>query len=263
MVTVLNSDSIDRIAQEIHSDLIYDITTIAYLQYLLLPYSEEIVQLTTRDDINNWIDQVLLNDVAKLAHNAANNPNHQTLSEVHNAVIDYLLGEILELSGNHVKDMNDIIVLPWDIQYSIGNDMILSKIFNIMATDNKLPAIITVRGLPFNHMVSLDLVTGLFLFCQVGGFHIDIEIFNVSLIDYYFIQKDTYLIRSRYLNNRFSLYSVEVNGYRFKFDSRDFMQGFTTGSLWFNVDPKLYWSNLLSYTRDSITGTVLSSSITF
>lgn len=250
-VGALTSASINIVQLEIYPRLICHETTVGYLQILLTPYEEAIRPAINIDQIKEWIPQAFPEELAKHALSdvskaqAKNWDNDKQLEFVKEAVIEYLLAEILELGGRNTDNSHDIFILPWDIQLGIGHDDELSQIFNITPDDKNLPISIKIENNDeFIHMVNEYFLAGLSLFCAVSINDIKISMFGVPFTTDYITTQGNRFIRQN------TSYTVEVGGIIFGFNNPDFMQGFITGALWTNVDHHVYWKNLIQHNHD-------------
>lgn len=252
-------EAIAVIGQQVHPGMHYHPTTVAYIQYLVRPYNEAINYAQDIESITRWVNLEFPGNLSKYAIIEMNKAILQnrgaidSLSVAKNAVIEYILVELLEVSGNRARDEHDIVVLPWDVQIMIGFDKELTIMFNIAKGDVMLPVTVMIQNQPFQHMLSMDFVTGLLVFYYASNNPINITMFNVPITNDYFITDGFPDLNSRYIIDRFTFFTVDVSDIRFKFDTSDFMQGFATGASWKHVDHHKYWTNLMSHTHNAST----------
>jgi hypothetical protein len=270
-MNTLSNDVITRVGSEVDSDLIYNITTVSYIQSLLRPYAEAIEMATDVEGIQAWIPQVFPGELGSHVLHKMNTDVKEVdkLVAAKNSVIEYLMSMILELASRDVKSSNDETVLPWDIQRAIGEDEELAPLFGITRSDNQLPVSVVVNEQVFTHMLTMEFTIGLLLFStkNVSDHDFFITMFDAPLtseylyptsddqvsehfhrFDYAPVPNDIYGAEfSAAVASTGAKFSVEVAGTQYGFNTTDFMQGFATGAQWIEVDHHAYWKNLLSY----------------
>jgi hypothetical protein len=282
-MNALTSETIIHVCSQVHPNLICHPTSIAYIQSLLKPYAEAIEVATDIDGITQWIPLAfpgelskhataeMIKAVAKLEIAEDENNDPKAVSAAKVATIEYLVAEILELSGNRTREILDSTIFPWDIQTSAALDEELSKVLGITTDQTQLPVTVTVGPQQFTHMLSEEFTLGLLLFSDptVGNHNFNITMFGAPLPSSYMVPtletEENRLPRLLIPNGETDIdtrYTVDVGVHKYGFDSPDFMQGFSTGALWAGVDHHKYWKNLFLISV-SPTGEPIDQAITF
>jgi hypothetical protein len=263
------------IGSQVHPGLNYHSTSLAYIRALVQSYIE-VLDPAPADQILQWIPMAFS---GILATNVAIEFNKAVIKysfpdeapeitgftkiqgiEGKNAIIEYIIAEIMELSGTIARGSQDTTVLPWDIQKAIATDPELSLVFGITLDQKTLPITVTIGPQQFTHMLSMDFTIGLLLFSDptIGNHDFHIMMFDVPFTSTYLFPdpselgaNDNETPESRYRNTEFvHNFSVSIGYIYYGFDTPDFMQGFATGAMWANVDHHLYWKDLTQYVDD-------------
>ena len=98
----------------------------------------------------------------------------------------------------------------------------------------------------------MDFVSGLLLFSLVSGVDFQPTMFGAPFDSNYMFNSP------RYNGHLQSKYSLLINNNKCYFNNPDFMQGFSTGSLWANLDHHNYWSDLRDYSDGSNDGVAIT-----
>ena len=253
-------------------------TTIAYILSLLLFFIQGLKQKTTIKGIDDWINKNLTPELRKSARSESikalinklnergitikNAPNvikdiikivdklnpqlkDDILRTAREAIIEYLIAEILDQSGQHARDVGDTVILPWDVKAPIGCDTELSQLFGIECLkrfQTLLPVTIVIGDQTYDYELTEEFTCGLLLFSAIMG---ENSIYNVSMFGVFFTS-DYILSKNRFTEGS-EIYTVEIADRTYTFNTTDFMRGFSTGALWTGVDHHNYWKNLKSY----------------
>ncbi len=234
-------------------------TSIAMLQTLLRPYAESLVHFNNIQDMTDWIRQTFPGQLARYAESEMLKevtkvsvdkriPAPAVLAVGKNAVIEYLLAELVDISGTKLDGRK--IVTPWDVQATIMSDEEFSQLFQYQT--NTLPVSITLNGQQFILQMSKDQALGLLLFSVISDANIQLSMFGAPLTEDLIENFDT----------SSHIYSLNVGTQNYGFNTPEFMQGFQTGANWAGVDHHRYWSNLTKITKDN-QGNFNEISITF
>ena len=264
----LTPEFIAQVANTVHPGLTYHPSAIAYIAALLAPYANAIVTASVAE-LLEWVPRAFPGQLAKHAVSEVtkaatkkrqeldtNTDNDDVAKAARIAVIEYLIAEITELSGNHATHQVDYMVLPWDIQVAVAGDTELSRLLGIPVGSNTLPVTVMVNGEQVTHMLTVEFTVGLLLFSApgVGNHDFHITMFGQRLDPLYLIQPS-----DRYDLNEKSRFGVGMkNGYPYEltlnnlvdtywFNNTDFMQGFITGAQWAGVDHHHYWRRLIRH----------------
>jgi hypothetical protein len=269
-------------------------TSIVYIQTLILPYVQ-VLEPAAGEDIARWIPLAFPENLAnaitsEFNQNVESMKLEYQLQEIteeqamagKNSIIEYIINEILQaadvLDSDESGGSDYVTIFPWDIQRCIAEDVELSqlfgitpdqktlprisKIFPVERTLSSLPIIVMIGPQKFTHMLTIEFAMGLLLFSDpaVGNHDYHITMFDIPLTT------DFSMIVN---NNRYTLagegdrhFKVTVADRIYRFDTPDFMHGFSTGAMWANVDHHLYWKDLTQYISDE-NGMVTTTSITF
>ena len=268
-MNAVTPEFIANVGRQVHPGTKFHPSTLTYIATLLTPYADSI-NMATVPQVLDWIPRAFPGELAKHALSEATKADTKKKQElkidtdteevskaVRTAVIEYIIAEITELSGNVAADHVDSTVLPWDAQTAIGYDTELSKMFGITATDKQLPVTITIDGQLFTHMLTREFAAGLLLFSapSVANHDFNITIFgqrwDPSYIDQAAKRNMWDIDLSRFevgLKNGYQ-YELEVIGTvePYWFNTTDFMQGFATGAQWLGVDHHHYWRRLVQH----------------
>lgn len=281
-MNALTTDKIIFIGTQVHPHCYIHPTSIAYIQSLLIPFVE-VIDPAPLEGVLQWIPLAFPGELAEHATSELLKARLNTIKELEkleedpavqtaakDAIIQYIVERLIELGGNKARDVNDNIIIPWDIQRGISNDMELSEMFHIPEDTKILPVTVTVGQQQFTHMLTDEFTVGLLVFSlpNVGNNNFNITLFGTPFNTDYLTHGDR---RNRF-TDRFAdygddevptNYSVNIDGVSYFFNITDFMQGFATGALWIGVDNHKYWSNLLEYTTVLEFGERFSTPITF
>lgn len=264
------SETVTRVMSEVDPQQTIHPTTVAYVQQVLKPYDDALMGATA-EAIEQWVPQAFPGELSKHAQRDLDKAKADTENETpldtraKNAVLEYLLAEILEQSANRARDYRDSTILPWDVQAAIGNDTDLSQMFGLTKEHKLLPITVTIGPQKFTHEVSAEFLGGLLLFSDkhVGHHDFGVEMFDVPFPTDYMVREDadTNPSRFHFTAGDKSHYSVVVNDEVYGFITPDFMQGFATGAMWATVDHHNYWKDLTQYAlgeNDEIIGTIVT-----
>ena len=262
---VLTDTSLRRLADSISNteDILFHNTTLAYIRVLLTPYVEII---NNAGDKKEWLLTNFPDSMEYYINSGTPTSDaiKAIISEIMNRTLSIYDGYDNEYTPEYnINTVMDSSVLPWDVQYIITHTPILAERFNVNINDNTLPVDIRLgRNLAYtnvSHMLTFEFVAGLLLFLSIGDFHAKIEMFGKKLTSNYMLKHentDEFLEEStpRWLDNKESYkYMVTVNGVdgiNFGFNTTDFMRGFITGAMWFNVPHHDYCYKLVEHSND-------------
>ncbi|CAH6420037.1 Hypothetical protein HVR_LOCUS1076 [uncultured virus] len=210
--------------------------------------------------IIKWIPSVLpdglaehaISEITKTTANLTPNGeidenDPEILRAARDTIIEYLTAEIVELSGNHAYDVNDMIILPWDIQGATGCDEELARMFGTKCepkTILTLPVDVVVGPQHYSHKLTEELTCGILLFGAAVG---DRRNFNISMFGTPF--SPDYMLQQNRFSTGSETYTVDVGGRNYTFNSVAFMQGISTGAQWMGIDHHTIWSNLLDHSQ--------------
>lgn len=235
-------DHIKTICEEYHPSLIYHQTTINYIESLLSPFIESFNQCK---NVDKWVednipDELVSNDLIKTMNKPKLFDNRK---EIRKNIIDSVLIKIINGSGINCIINRDLYVLPWDIQYQINSTCELSIIFKTDKLENKLPIIIGRS----HHNLTLYSVAGILLFSLITDTKIDIVMFGASLSPDYLTSDKSRYSRFNYepYRNDTDKYLLKIANKNFVFDNFDFMNGFISMCIKFNLNAKDYYDELL------------------
>jgi hypothetical protein len=254
---IADNELINRVKYDYHPELELHLSSIRYIQSIVTPFCNDVIRMRTINNINEWINRTLRGKLAECALREYKSgleilPEQTTIEEkvkvVMYIVIEYILVEIIQAAGYVTERARDIFIMPWDVKRGIMNDPELSQTLGIGSEINALPIKVITNGQSFTHVVTLEFVGGLLAFShpRVGNRDFHITMFDVPIDIYYLFPKDPRKI-SRFLRSpgffEFSRYTIDIDGKKFFFNTKDFMHGFVTGALWANVDHSKYWTN--------------------
>lgn len=258
-------------------------TTIAYVRSLLAPYAEVIEQATSIEGIEQWLPQALPTILSEHAASELSravtkatimiirdgntiiddegNPvtdeiiRGDILNVAKNAVIEYLVAELAEISGRVAQQEGDYhIILPWDVLKAIGNDPEFSTLLGITPQHNTLPVTVTIGGKDITYNMSVELAMGILVFEDASNnINFQLSMFGIRLFLGSFIDRDD-IESFRYIGQHVqpdTFYTVNVNEITYRFKTPEFMQGVATGASWIGVDHHKYWNDLFSYNTNS------------
>jgi hypothetical protein len=249
----LSSDDITLIYSKLCPGKILHATSVAYIQYLLTGIVDALGGAENFEEIKLKIQAVFPGDLARIGTlkfiEAVCNSN--SLDNAKRVLLEYLASEILDL-----RDTDYLIILPWEIQKSIGKDTELSQLLGINSTDTTLHVSFIMSPHLFASCLNEEFTMGLLLFLKNLNHHVKINIFGAFLTTDYFSFKETKDLPLKYvvgdvLNDVYPFkYKVTVGDRDYTFSSIDFMHGFSTGAMCLNLDHHDYWSNLMIESED-------------
>lgn len=254
MQAVLSDYNITSILNRVHPDMVLSLAAIAYIQKIFTPLTlrinniprnnsgEELVRQVTRGNPDlEYIEVGLIRAAAKYTDKKP-------------PIIIYLIEEVLNLTGNYIRDQyQDNVILPWDIQYIINIDMALRILIydfdpnnlNTRTMPNTLPVNIYYNNNEYQHELIREFAMGLLVFINASKCHIQASMFNAPLI-----------ITNRFVvtdPNKYYGWIVKIGDNNYSLNDKgiaDFMQGIITGANWCGVDHHQYWSNLFMMDDD-------------
>lgn len=256
-----SSDFIRTILYKIHPEIQISESAVVYLQQLLAPYNDALESVPNVPVFIDWIPQVIpevlakyiLSEVVKAIFKnnpevedfGGNKPEYIQLAI--RSFFEYLITICLDYSSNLVIG-SDKIITPWDLQNVIVHDEELSKVFGL-SNSNTLPVNITIQNQIFTYDISLELLTGIYVFVllqeQPWQFFVFGQPFTID-----FTNPDEYILHATNTTHTQTdsalLYSIDIGDTKYTFDTPEFIQGILTASQWFNVDPHQYAKNLIS-----------------
>ena len=259
-MNALTVESIITVGSQVQGNLTYHPTTIAYIQTLLTPYAEALEPAQDVESIRQWVPLAFKGELINHALSemnkaieAAEANNTDALSAGKVAAIEHLVAEIIEISGNNARQFEATIVLPWDVQASVSDDIELSEMLNITKGDNRLPVTVTIGPQSFTHMLTRDFTVGLLAFSLAAGVDFNITMFETPFSADYFVEDDDKHTGYVYYDGLAlqSMFTVDINGKTYTFITPDFMQGFATGASWSGVDHHVYWSELTRHFNEA------------
>jgi hypothetical protein len=175
--------------------------------------------------------------LAKLPKNVAEKYKsqiEQVLTNTEYTMYSYLIGSLLNdllVSSIDEKIDNSFIRTPWDIKKGIIKNEILSEMFPTETTPT-FDVVIKYNGDKFSYEMTEEFAYGMLTWFS----NFTEEHNNILYIGAYPIE----LLHNNEFNNKFisvddnaqpTNYSCFINDYTYKFDSLDFINGFTTGKM--------------------------------
>lgn len=213
-------------------------STITYIQNLLTPF---VNGLETTTNINDYIQQNFRNYFYAIIFNLGTNPPKEEIIRI---IIETMISQIIK--GSTYDLSFEYMLFPWDLFRLTKNDYDLAKILHITGNvdTSTLPVTINPTNITeHTYNLTFEFVVGLSLFSNVLNTNFNIKIFDKSFQSDYIINDE-----NRFLNYILSEYSVIVNDKQYRFNTTDFMRGFSTGALWLGLDHHKYWNDLVMYT---------------
>lgn len=289
-MNMLTTDVLINIVKQINPECVLHPTTSAYVTALVKPYAE-VLETASVEGMQQWLplafpgklaegarsemDKTVAmkigthNDTEKAAKGVelSEEETYDTTSPLivvaaKEAIIYYLVSEILKLACNRAREFQDENVVPWDVQYGLGNDEELSKMFGVTKDMTKLPVDVFIDHQKFTHEFTHEFVAGLLVFGNyfVGNHDFNMSMFGVDV-------KNTAIPDRFYFDDRYHIYGIDA-GIKYGdiwlhcgFYTPDFMHGFSTAAMWVGVDHHNYWRDLTKYDRTG--AAVVEENLTF
>lgn len=228
-------------------------STIAYLQYLLRPYVEAINLTKDINKLPNWIHAAFPEYLAKdiddhISNSRVKAGKGEVFVGIEYAIIEYIVSDIITLANHLVMDYHDHIIIPYDIQRVIEFDNEYRIVFQIYSTGqlSKLPiGVEVIPGNKFTHLVSEEFFAGLLLFSAEMKIDFHVTMFDVPFSSDYMGNGN-----NRFTNRKGDTYNILIAGITYYFNWIDFLQGFSTGSLWTGKDYHI-WQHLTRYNPET------------
>ncbi len=248
-------------------------TSIAYVQKLLHPYAKSINEAIAIDSIIKWIPLIASGGLGEGAINVINKDiesydiehedieqedinleqRSKELAQISKInVIRYIIEQIWDICEKISGD-----IYPWDLNSKISENEDLANMFSITSENKTLPISVIINNVRFEHAVTEEFVSGLFLFSHVKGLTFNTSMFEIPIeIDY------LKSVQSKIKYDEKYSFSVKIAHVDYGFNTPDFMRGFVTGALWTRDHHRLYWSELLSHSINE-SNEHMTSAITF
>jgi hypothetical protein len=273
----LTIESIACIGEDVQPGMIFHPTTNAYIRFLVEPYAKIIDKVINTDLLKRGIYDIfpvegIAEDLFIVIEEAISGitsqlgtseiPADLALEIAKQAIIDYLVGEIMNASVRVADEIIDKTVLPWDVQQGAGADKELAFLFKINSMDAILPVTIFNGNQQVTNMLTEEFTCGLFLFV----FHTK-QTWNISMFGMPFTVNYDSPNNSRYCHqincssvskdskdykdSNTGEYTVEVGTSEYTFDTLDFMKGFSIGAKWARIDYNECYRKLTQYTKNN------------
>lgn len=206
----------------------YPLVTQGYVNELIKPYMNVLIQADSKESIMNWIPMVFIGDYQREILEAVNLASDTDTAR--NEVIRVMVEKMLSLADKTAIG----VITPWDISKS--RDEQLTTLFGPIS--EQLPIQVTVGSNVYTHNLSQDFLFGLlnmlhgnpeYLF-RVGDHPITLNI----IMNSYDVNDD----RKR------TSYLAQLPQGEFAFSSSEVIQGLVTASEWLNIDPHSYVKDL-------------------
>lgn len=219
--------------------------------------TSNLIYVPTYDKISNWISANLplnFGFIIKKTNNIWESTPQETLTSSKDMIMTEFWKSIIDdfIKWSFSNNLEGQVYLPWDIQ-----KFIMNTYPNFLVNDDKLPVTFIVNGNPNTFNISFDLMMGIMLFSFVAGRDFQATMFNdvinklprglSSELDNEIKATKSIISRSLFDITLDKGYLVDIGKNTFQFESPDFIQGWSTGALWANVDPYSYLENLRSY----------------
>jgi hypothetical protein len=221
-------------------------STVQYLQSIIYPYFEIMINSNNVEEIKTWIsltfneslNRLLLNVINETLETVTFESDEALKRHISNTIVTKLLSElILEASVTFFGT----IVLPWDI---INSNQELNWNLPVFPNDNRLLITVNINNKEYYHMLTYEFAMGLLAFSlyfeNAYTLHSYGSILDNSIVDNRLTDRNLQTVS----NYRIKLIDQEDYFYT---KSGDFIQGFNTGALWLDLDPKEFIITLEQY----------------
>lgn len=283
---------------QVHPDKEIHASAIAYIQALLTPYAEAMNAATNTAQIRDWLTQALPNELAAHARSTMikanteagwkfveapdrryNDPafeakaidtyKSEEVVVAKNAVIEYLVAELLEISGYKADKGGYGIINPWHVLAAITGDDEFRTLFGYTENMQTLPVQVTYQNKTFNIELTMEQALGILLFSFASNIDFHMMIWNTPLqaigvpLEEQIFFLDPNIAAAADVHEKYAV--RPINAARdFGFNTPEFMQGFATGAMWAGVDHHNYLAWIHEYIFDPNTGEPLDTrNITF
>jgi hypothetical protein len=218
---------------------------IIYIQQLLNPYYESMKNIPDNEALLKWVGENLaVEGEEELWYKRVKSEiESSNIDQNIMLIFDYFISDFVKSAAHHAHGHGRIS--PWDIKNVLVQDEESAKKFGFPFARSTFPVTVLINGQSFIHDMTKEFAMGLYHFILTHDQDWKLYVLNQRL--HFVIGDDEMNIDNGYEDYP---YSVQIHNQIFYLTNLDFIQGWSTGATWANVDPYSELLDFSSYNKD-------------